>query len=238
MSELKATVSWTMPDEKILKLKETEMTYDISDEVHSYLQKSGLYDTLDDKKVEVVINEKQGENGTITRLSVLDGKTQTETKKVETPTTSTTNTTPTGTVRELTVHGVSVQKRGIKFKEEETWYTLDASINVEEFKQKCTKKKVQVTIVPSEKGNAVITSYIVSAEDNVEEKEKVEQEPTKKSYTNDVQKSIEAQASVNSANELVSHMTEILSNPEKVLTTITKIAEHNFKVIQELKNKG
>jgi hypothetical protein len=243
MSKQLYTVAWSMKEDKILKLVETDKSYDVSDKVDTYLKGQDLYDKLDDKKVEVEIDESKIQKdmdkhgGEITHLKLADGHSKSNPKS-ETKKEIDTNTPVDGIVKELTVHGVSVAKSGVKFKEDDNWFTLDKSIDAKTFKEECTKKKVQVTIVNAERGNDVVTSYIV-CEDNIpeENKEEPKEQVKKNSYTNDVQKSIEAQASVNSANEVVSHMIEILLDPQKVLSTITKIAEHNFSVIQSLKNK-
>ena len=171
MSKQVYTVDWCMPDDtdKIIKLKEPNLPFDVSEKVHTFLKSKNLYDTLDGKKVEVEIDEKQGKNGTITHLKVVDGKT--ETSKSEPKQEEKTEAPANGTVKELTVHGVSVAKKGVKFKEEENWFTLDESLDAQEFKDKCTKKKVQVTIVKADKGNDIISSYIISDDEPEEQKE-------------------------------------------------------------------
>jgi len=68
MSKVTDTVSWIMAEEKIIKLKELNKTYDLSDKVNTNLEKNDLFDKLEDKKVEVEIDENEGENGLITFL--------------------------------------------------------------------------------------------------------------------------------------------------------------------------
>lgn len=238
MAKFQDKIGWVMSEDKILKLQKKNETYDIADVVYEFLKNKGLLDSLEDKDVEVEIDETQGQTGVITYLKLIDNVKESKSEKDIIKNEQQNINLQT---KEVTVAGVAVEKKGVIFKEEKNvWYTLDSTINAQEFKEKCSKKQIMVTIAKQDKGNDVIKSYILK-----EEKEDPKQQPeelvnnsSKSSYSNDVQKSIEAQASVNSANELVSKMTDILNDPQKVLTTITRIAEHNFKTIQDLKNRG
>jgi len=229
------TVAWIMSSDRILKLEKTGKTYDISDEVAKFLDSKGLFDKLDDQAVEVEIDETQGQDGTITRLLLKQNSEAEpeESKKEKQPESSDL------VVKEVTVGGVSA-KGGVKLKEDkenQTWYDLDSTIDIQKFKAECTGKVVEITIAPQDKGNDVIKGYILKDEEKKEDEPKKETGTSKKSYSNDTQTSIEAQASMNSANRIISQMDKILNDPEKVLTTITKIAKHNFKTIQDLKSK-
>lgn len=240
MSKVQDVVAWVMEDDKILKLEKASKTYDLSDEVVNYLKKADLFSKLEDQNVEVEIDETKGQSGMITRLKVTDGKVETKKEEEKVEEGEHIDTPPEArglVVKELTVGGVSVDKSGVIFKEEENvWYTLDSTINAQKFKDECTKKKIEVSITRQEKGNDVIKGYVVKEEEKKEEP-KDKQTTSKKSYNNDMQKSIEAQASVNSANRVAQAMVTKDSSPEEVLKIITKVAEHNFKTIQNLKSK-
>jgi len=233
MSKIQDVVSWVMPDDKILKLEKKNETYDISDKVFEYLKGQNLLETLEDKAVEVEIDESQGQSGVITHLSLSDSKSD---PKNERPPETEPQDCPPDTqglvVKEITVGGVSVEKSGVVDKDTKTWYTLDSTISAQAFKDECTKKVVEITIAPQEKGNDIIKGYILKVEDKKDEPVK----ETKK-YTNSTGNSIEAQASVKSANVITSQMVDKDTKPEFVEKLITRIARHNFKTIQELKNK-
>jgi len=239
MAKFTDTVAWVMEDDAILKVKDKGVVYDIDKKVIDYLaSKEITLESLVNKSIEIEVNEKEGQNGLITKI-ILSSTKKEEPKQEEKRVEKSVESSSGLTVKELTVKGVSVAKASVTFVEEDkVWYTLDSTINAQEFKDNCTRQKIEVSIVKQEKGNDVIKGYVLKAEPKKDPIQKAEETVAKKSaYTTDVQKSIEAQASVNSANEVVSHMTDILLDPQKVLTTITKIAEHNFKLIQELKNK-
>lgn len=256
MSKEQYTVSWVMGgNDKIIKFKEPDETFDIAEDVFKYLESKELITKLEDTKVEVEIDKAQGQNGTVTFLKLLDNN-QTVEPKEETKTTSndTADSATNLIVKEMTVGGVSVEKAGVIFKDEEkVWYTLDSTINAQKFKDECTKKVVQVTIAPQEKGNDVIKSYILKEEDKKDNPEKEPETSSSngkdafyriKQLENQVRylkeekaESFEAQASVNSANQTVSGMVTPDSKPDFVLKLIERIAKHNFAIMRELKKK-
>ncbi len=268
MSKVIDKVAWVMgdPDDKLIKLEEAGKTYDISDVVYEYLKKANLLESLEDKNVEVEVDESTVEkddsstSGTITKLIVLkegEEPKKEETKKEE-PVASAKEESGL-VVKEVTVAGVSVAKGGVKLKEDKenkVWYTLDSTISPNKFKDECTGKMIEITVLPQEKGNDVIKGYVIKEEDKKEEKkeEKKDTDEPKinkndafyriKQLENQVRylkeeksESFEAQAAVNSANQAVSGMKDIHNDPEKLLRTIEKIAEKNFEVIQKLKTK-
>lgn len=264
MSKINDVVSWTMKEDKILKLEKINKTYDISDEVAKFLESKDLFNKLDDQIVEVEIDEsiaskdEEGTSGLITRLTLSDGKAKTETKeeskKDEMSFDGTSSDAESLVIKELTVGGVSVDKSGVIFKEEENiWYTLDSTINAQKFKDECTKKVVEVTIAPQEKGNDIIKGYILKEEEKKEESKDKTENTFKngkddfyriKTLENQVRylkeeksESFEVQASVNSANQTVSGMVNPDSKPDFVLKLIERIAEHNFAIMQKLKTK-
>lgn len=232
MSKVNDIVSWIMIDDKILKLQKKNETYDISDKVFDYLKGKNLLETLEDKTVEVEIDEKQGQTGVITHLALSDSK-EPEPKKEEIKTV----TPPVESglaVKEVTVGGVSA-KGGVKLKEDkenDTWYDLDSTIDIQKFKKECTGKVVELTVAPQDKGNDVIKGYILKEE----KKEEPKEESTKKSYNN-TGNSIEAQASLKCAKAIVASMVTPDSKPDFVLSLITKISQHAYQTIQDLKNK-
>lgn len=254
MSKINDVVSWVMKEDKILKLQKADKTYDISDEVAKFLDGKGLFDKLEDQAVEVEIDESKGQDGTITRLTLSGNKeeSKSEPEKAEEPKTEQSVNSDYVT-KEMTVAGVSVKNAGVTFKEEDkVWYTLDSTVDAQKFKDECTKKTIEVTIASQDKGNDVIKGYVLKEEEKTD-KEKDTDEPSMtgkdafyrvKQLENQVRylreekaESFEAQASVNSANQAVSGMTNIHDDPEKVLNVIERIAIKNFAVIQKLKTK-
>jgi len=248
MSE-KYTISWIMADEPLLKLKEPDETYDIAENVYKFIKDNKL-DEREDFQVEVEIDksqtkEDQSSGGIITSLKEVGG---TSASATESPKEEVKEAEPIDTpkenliVKELTVNGVSVDKRSVKFtvdKDNDTWYNLDEPLNAQEFKDKCTRKTLEVSIRPNDQGNDIIVAYTIKEEektDTPKDEGKKGQEP-KKNNGNMVQKSIEAQACVNSANRVVAGLFDPTTKPNDILKNITKIAEHNFELIQKLKNK-
>ena len=234
MNKINDVVSWVMPEEQILKLEKAGKTYDISDEVVKFLDSKGLFDKLVDKTVDVDVDEskasddEEGSSGLITRLVLSDGKTEPkeEPQKEETPVNSENKL----VVKEIIVGGVSVAKTSAVDKETKIWYNLDSTINAQKFKNECTGKKVEISVAQQEKGNDVIKGYILKEEDKKEEPKK-----TEKRTVNNMGNSIEAQAAMKAANVITSQMVDKDSKPEFVEKLITRIAKHNFKIIQNLK---
>lgn len=254
MSKFIDRVAWCMPDEddKLIKLAKVEKTYDIGDTVYEDLKKANLLDSLEGKDVEVEVEESKDEkdesstSGIITKLVVLKegGEPKKETKKEDAKTSTAKE--ETGLVsQEVTVSGVSVEKAGVKLKqdkENKTWYTLDSTIDAKKFKDECTGKTVEINVLPQDKGNDIIKSYVVKEDAKKEEKkeepkEEVKENSSKKSYNKGTGNSIEAQASTKAACVIVSNMVDKDTLPEFVEKLITRIAEHNFQTIQDLKNK-
>ncbi len=250
MSKITDKVAWIMGeiDDKLIKLEKNKKTYDIGDTVYEYLKKANLLDSLEGKDVEVEIDETGADkddastSGTITKLVVLkegvEAKKE-ETKKEDTKTSIAKE--EAGLVsKEVIVSGVSVEKAGVKLKEDKdnkTWYTLDSTIDAKKFKDECTGNTVEINVLPQEKGNDVIKSYVVKEEAKKEEKEPPKETGGKKTYNKGTVNSIEAQAAMKAACVIASHMVDKDSQPDFVEKLITRIAEHNFKTIQDLKNK-
>lgn len=231
MSKIKDVVSWIMlGDDKILKLKEANKTYDLSDPVAEFITKNNLGEK-EDFSVEVEVDESQGENGLITLLKESNTTEKAEPQKEQAPDNQPDNT----VTKKLTVHGVSVAKKGVKFKEEDDWYTLNDNIDEQVFKDSCTGRLIEVYIRPTDKGNDIIAGF---KELEVEKDTKGTEEPPKeKKQYNNASKSIEAQASLKCAKSIVSSMVDKDSEKDFVLKLITEIAEHSYKTLQDLKSK-
>ena len=156
-----------------------------------------------------------------------------------------------------TVQGISTKNKGILFaedKEENKWYTLsDAAF---QFMTKAGIKRGTKVTFSAEKGkgrNETITKITPVKTDNYKSSESKNdfdggadtKTETKTSWTprkdtDSVQKSIEAQASVNSANQTIARIYSLSDdavNPEQIKSAISSLARHNFDLIQELKNK-
>ena len=247
MSKVTDVVSWVMKGDDIIKLEKAGKTYDISDAVAKFLESKGLFDKLEDKTVDVEIDEstasgEPGESaGTITRLNLSDGK-AVEPKKEEFKKEEAKAEQPVANdhglvVKTITVGGVSVPKESAVDKETKTWYNLDSTIDAQKFKDECTGNKVEITVLPQEKGNDVIKGYNLIKEEKKEDEPKDTGKETGKKTYKGTGNSIEAQAATKAACVVTCQMVDTLNDPAKVLSTITKIAQHNFKTIQDLKNK-
>ena len=239
MGEDKFTVSWMMVDEKMIKFKEVDEAYDLADPVVAFIEKNKLHEK-EGIQVQVKIDTSKGDNGTITDLQEIGA---TSTSVEEPPVTEEKETTGEPSedliVKELTVAGVAVQNKALTFKEEDkVWYTLDDAIDPQEFKDKYTKKVVEVSIRKTDQGNDVIVAF-TAKEEQKEDTSKDSEKPSteKKSYSNAMQVSIEAQASMNSACRVAQAILTKDSLPEHDEKIIKRIGEYNFQLIQDLKNK-
>ncbi len=237
MGEDKFTVSWMMVDEKMIKFKEIDEAYDLADPVVAFIQKNGL-DKKEGIQVQVKIDKSQGDNGIITDLQEIGG-TNTPAEEASVTEENTSEPSEDLIVKELTVAGVAVENKGVTFKEEDkVWYTLDDSINPQEFKDNYTKKIVEISVRQTDQGNDVIMAFTAKeelAEDTSKDSEK--SSTGKKSYSNATQVSIEAQASMNSACRVAQAILTKDSLPEDAEKIIERIGEYNFQLIQDLKNK-
>jgi hypothetical protein len=142
-------------------------------------------------------------------------------------------------VKLSTIAGVSA-KGGVKLKEDKetkTWYDLDSTIEIQKFKSECTGKEVEITVLPQEKGNDVIKGYVVKVEEKKEEKETGKETGSAKKTYKGTGNSIEAQAAMKAAYTIISSIVDKDSKADDVLSMITKIATHSYKLIQDLKNK-
>ncbi len=232
MEKLTDIVSWVMlGEDNIVKLKKADKTYDLSSAVVEFVKKNNLGEK-EDFSVELEVDTDKGENGTVTKLKEVGSSKKEEKTPTDKPDVSS-ETNKDRVTKELTVHGVSVDKKGVIFKEEEkVWYTLSDDINAQDFKDKYTGKTIEVYIEPSDEGNDVITGFTAK-----EEEKKDTDEPQEKKKYNNTGNSIEAQASLKCAKVIVANMVDKESKPDFVLRLITTISKHAYQTIQDLKNK-
>lgn len=248
MSKVTDVVTWVMKDEAIIKLEKANKRYDISEAVTKFLESKDLFDKLEDKTVDVEIDEstaekdKDGTSGLITRLSLSDGKV--ETKKEEPQITSADAKvdvdTPSGSdgliTKTIKIGGVSVPNESAVDEETKEWYNLDSTISAQKFKEECTGKEVEITVLSQEKGNDVIKSYNLKAEGKKDDTQEPPKKTGKKTYRGNGN-SIEAQAAMKAAYTIIASIVHKDSNGDEIVGMITKIATHSYELIQELKNK-
>lgn len=237
----KRTVRWFMQNKGLVQFEEENDAQYISDAVANFLGDNSL---KEGESVEVEFgNDSDGEKNVV---KIMRPKTQEKTerkaqdKKEENLDLN---------IRELTVGGISYKKGALFFKEEcdsegkaSIWY----DVNIEECKSKGISKdvKVKVSCKDKEKGrNKLITSIEKIESPKEDKKEEVKTKNTYQKNSDSVQSSIEAQASVNAANHTVARLFTGFFDPNKstdgetVKTLIKVLANHNFELIQELKNK-
>lgn len=262
-------VAWYMPDKGCISFTDKEEAYFMNDKVKAFVG-----DKISKKGGEhVQVEFEKDATGDLIISKIVLGaeapKTETKTEakaepKKEEPSSSQTEVKDEET-REVTVGGVSLKNNaenpkkypfcGITFQEDNTddnskavWY----DITPEEVKAKDIKRGLRVKITSStqkDKKNRLITSiFVVEASKETKKEEpksgSEEKQTAPKSRNNDVQLSIEAQASVNSANHTVSTLFAgkiDINSPDdctKIKTAIKAVAEANFDLIQTLKNRG
>jgi hypothetical protein len=231
------TVKWTQAEDNMIKFDEIKEAFDVSEKIMGFgLEKAGL---VSGKKVNVKIDydEVGGTgNGTVVFVTKAEGKKE-ETKQENTSTEKVNNDT-------YTVAGISYKTNAITFEEEKgVWYTISAPVTMDNVKKFGIKKGIKVTIKTqkTEDGKNDNLIFIRKADGGSETKNYNSSKP--RTENSNVQTSIEAQASVNSASNLVGQImagqstVTILEKKEDIVTLINQIAENNFKKIQELKNK-
>lgn len=233
--EKELTLKWFQANNAICKFNEEEGYYDLSDAVTKLdLEKLGI---KGGSKVKVKIDTTQGENGTVVFLQPNDVSDKKEEPKQETQSDV------------FTIGFIHWKNKAVVFEEKEgVWYSLeDDVLELLKANKVTSKQKVTFTDKNAEgkSKNRIITSiYLV--EDKKEEVTKESTEDVKKSNPkndydknrNNVQTSIEAQASLNSACSIVASIVNSESSPEEVMKIIKRLAIHNFELVQELKNKS
>lgn len=162
-------------------------------------------------------------------------------------------------VKELTVFAVAANKKVVKFTElkDDGWFQIDPSIQAKDYTEigliAKNKAKVQLSeknVVSFEKVDVVATQSTQEAPSEVKNTPtttatpaplvKKEYKPYNAQESDARQRSIEAQAAVNAANDTVSRIAaQIDPKPTALVINamIRAIAESNFALIQELKSK-
>jgi len=239
------TIKWHMitDDDNIIKFVGKDETFEVTDAVKEFMKKTEISQTA---VVKVSISPKGGDNdvGIVERIEVVgDGKTE-ETKKeepaketTEEPAQEAKNSNETSLedeIIELTVHGVSVDKRNITFKErEKVWFEVADDIDVQKVKDEMTKKKVRVQILQTS-GDKDVVTYIELIETTDQSTNEFE---NNKSQDSSVQKSIESQVAVEHACVVVAQLINSDTKNSEVLTLIKDIATQNYNLMQEFKKK-
>lgn len=231
MSETKQlTFKWVQNEDKVIKFSDDVNFYDASDKVNITSEAYEKLGIVPGTKVSVVID-----GNTVLSVTKIGNEAVKTEEKVQNPELSD------NTKNILTIDSFKKEYRGLIFKEQEDqWYTLAKNIDWDSVG---IAKGVQVEFTdkdPEGKSkNRIITSIKV-LEVKQEQKETPVSEPKSKAkndYSNNVQVSIEAQAAVNSANRIVSSLVDNGTTPEEILKMITRIANHNYDLIQKLKNQ-
>lgn len=161
---------------------------------------------------------------------------------------------------ELTVFAVAANKKVVKFTElkDNGWYTIDEKIQAQDYSTigLIAKNKVKVTF-----NDKMVTSLVKVASEPAESSQdkpreassatstpsttppanvKKEWKPSSTYDTAEKQTSIEAQAAVNGANQVVGRVAANIDpkpTANVINAMIRAVAEENFKLIQELKSK-
>lgn len=230
------TIKWHMvpDDDNLIKFEGRDNPYEMTDAVKEFIKSKDISQTA---KVKVSINPEGGEdkNGLVERIEVLDDKAsevKSEPEKEEAVQGDKSEVK--GCTKELTLGGVSVEKKNVIFKEEENvWYVLADSIDAQKVKDEMTHKtvKVDVRTTGGDEKDVIETITVVGTPQNNYDRNE------SKAENSSVQSSIEAQVSVEHANLIVSKTIDKDSDPETIKVRITTLAEHNYKTIQDLKKK-
>lgn len=238
MEERILTIKWIDFEDKIVKfIEESDPVYDIQDDANTYAQKLNLGAGA---KVTVKIDASKGEHGLIINIKSKDNPVNTPSSSESKPDVS--------SYTNLTIKSKS--ETNISFNEVSDNFLLDKKVAYYMSKAKIeVNDKVNIELGDN---NTVIKIQKVKHESKAEVKNDYDKAPAtteaktessstttqKKTYSNDVQTSIEAQASVNSACSLVGDLVgDSKLESAQVLKMIRVIAENNFQLIQDLKNR-
>lgn len=218
-------VSWIVPEDALIKFEGAEDANKIADYIVNNLAK---YPVAQGDKVKIGFDDK---TSTVTFIQKVKG---TSTNQNTTQSSNQGN----EVVKTLTVNGVSIKTNSLIFKEEENvWYTMSDAVS------KIVKAggfekgtNVEIKVQPKEKGNDVIVFISKKGSSPVQTKQEISNQYKPKS--NATQLSIEAQASVNSANRVVASLVSLGNlKSEEAKGVINELAHYNFDLIQELKSK-
>jgi len=225
-----------------LSIKEGKIKFE-GDETNYTISKNVL-EKVDFKKffigkgstVEVGINE-----GYINFLKKVKSAKKEQVKEESTPApTSTTS----GNQKTLTIHAIAANKAVIKFKDytDDAWIKVSPELQQQDFQAQgiVAKAQVYVEIVKDEDGKDVIKSITVAKTEAVKEEGqpvKKEWKPYSASDNEARQTSIESQAAINAACQVVARIIPEGTSALKINEMIKAIAEENYRLIQELKRK-
>jgi len=233
LEQVELTIKWHMvpDDDNIIKFIEREETYEITDAVKEFIKSKNISQTA---KVKVSINPEGGEykKPTVERIEVVEDNAKTEEKTTkENPEKETAS-----DVKELTVGGVSVEKKNVIFKEEDgVWYQLDDSIDAQKVKDDMTHQTVKVSITKIDGEKDRVDSIELSGNPSSSESDKGKSEYQTENGT--IQSSIESQVAIEHACVVVSKLVDTSTKSDKVLAMIKDIATQNYKLMQEFKKK-
>lgn len=229
IEEKELTIKWLMQDDKIIKFEELDKTFDISDAVAKFdFEKAGV---KSGSKVSVKIDKDEGTNGTVVFM-----------KKSTGDSTSSQSASSSNTItKTVKAYGTKYNGSLLFTDDENTWYSCDKSIGVENLPQ-YKDKTVEIETRTGGKGGKYVTSIKI-----VEDQQSPSQDSTtsnkQNSYTksNETrQASIEAQACMNHANIAISTLlagTPEAKDQDLVKNAIQNLAEKNWEIVQLLKNK-
>lgn len=229
------TIKWLEQNDKIIRFQEEPKTYDLSKAVAEFdFEKGGI---KDGSSVDVKIDMDEGDNGTVVFMT----KTKGESSNSSSNASASNNDAQIKTVK---VYGQK-WSGSLLFEGEEDWYSCDKSIGVDNLPQ-YKGCKVEVVVGVTSKGKKLVKS-IKMVNGSSTSSSSSTQVKSKNSYkyqdTPEKQTSIEAQASVNSANLTVASLfagkfdANNVQDGVLVKTLIKAIAEHNYKTIQDLKTQ-
>jgi len=235
LEEVELTIKWHMMDDNdnVIKFQDREVTYEVTDAVKEFIKNKNISQTAK-VKVKIDPNASETEAGLVERIEVIEDNASAEQTQEPEPETTSENSETKGNVKRLTVNGVSVEKKGIIFKEEEkVWYTLSDNIDANNVKDMMTGKLVEVSIEKTDEGNDIIDSI---------ELVPVSEEQSSNGYDqgkadSSIQSSIESQVALEHASLIVSKTVDKDTTPETIETRIRRLSEFNYQVIQDLKKK-
>lgn len=241
----KRKIKWIKPTNEngewvgILKFTDSEDIVNIADKLNGYID-FGQINSGDEVEVEINKNEDNEDVVTFIKTEkIVSSNTKTGEEKVS---------------NVKTVEVIYAKTKGILFaedKDEKKWYTLEDAV-FDFIKKSGIKKgdKVSFESQSRSKGNDLVTKISLAdsakkaSNNDYSNQKPASQGASTSSYTSrrpetsDVQRSIEAQASVNAASACIAKLLAGSNvDPDIVKDAIAGLARHNFDLIQELKTK-
>jgi len=231
LEQVELTIKWHMvpDDDNVIKFTEREETYEMTDAVKQFIKDKNISQTA---KVKVSINLEGGEDKkpTVERIEVVEDNAKKEETTKDAPEKETAL-----DVKELTVGGVSVEKKNIIFKEEDgVWYQLADDIDAQKVKDDMTHQTVKVSITKVDGEKDCVDSIELSGNPS-SESDKGKSESRTENGT--IQSSIESQIAIEHACVIVSRLVDASTKSEKVLAMVKDLATQNYNLMQEFKKK-